>query len=113
MELCRPIFFSGRVVILDSGFCVLKALVKLRNFGVYASAVIKKRRYWPAYVKGDAIEKKMMQKNIGECDAIEGSLFGTKYSLFFLRDSKYIMKLMTTYGSLTSTSENDSEKKNI
>lgn len=42
LELCRTIFHSGRVVILDSGFCVLKALVKLREYGVYATAMIKK-----------------------------------------------------------------------
>ena len=42
LELCQTIFYSGRIVILDSGFCVLKALIKLRSLGVYASAVIKK-----------------------------------------------------------------------
>ena len=43
LELCRSIFHTGRVVFLDSGFCVLKALIKLREYGVFASAVIKKR----------------------------------------------------------------------
>ena len=42
LELCRTIFHSGQVIILDSGFCVLKALVKLREYGVYATAMIKK-----------------------------------------------------------------------
>ena len=37
----------GRVVIMDSGFCVFLALMKLASFCVYLSAVIKKRRYWP------------------------------------------------------------------
>ena len=109
LELCKTIMFTGRVVILDSGFCVLKALLALRMYGVYASAVIKKRRYWPAFVKGDIIEKKMNEKDIGECDAIKGEIHGTKYHLFFLKDSKYVMKLMTTYGSLTSTDKNESE----
>ena len=35
---------SGRVVIMDSGFCVLEVLTKLLDFGVFSSAVIKKRR---------------------------------------------------------------------
>ena len=39
LELCRTLFYSGKVVILDSGFCVLKAIIKLRECGVYASAV--------------------------------------------------------------------------
>ena len=36
---------TGKVIILDSGFCVLSALVALRKVGIYASSVIKKRRY--------------------------------------------------------------------
>lgn len=42
LELCQTIFHTGRIVILDSGFCVLQALIKLTTLGVYASAVIKK-----------------------------------------------------------------------
>jgi hypothetical protein len=37
---------------MNSEFCVLFALVKLASFGVYGSAVIKKRRFWPKYVQG-------------------------------------------------------------
>jgi hypothetical protein len=44
------------VVILDSGFCVLQCLVELKKIGVFASAVIKKRRYWPKYVPGEQID---------------------------------------------------------
>ena len=43
------IHHSGVVVIMDSGFCVLQALVKLATSGVYLSAVIKKQWYWPKY----------------------------------------------------------------
>ena len=32
---------TGKVVVLDSGFCVLKSLVDLRKAGVFAAAVIK------------------------------------------------------------------------
>ena len=51
LRLCSSIYNSGRVVILDSGFCVLQGLVELRRLGVYASAVIKKRRYWPRHME--------------------------------------------------------------
>ena len=43
--LLAPIFFKGFVVILDSGFCVLKGIIELCKKGVFASALIKKRRY--------------------------------------------------------------------
>jgi hypothetical protein len=35
---------SGKVIVLDSGFCVLRGLVELRKRGVFASAIIKKKR---------------------------------------------------------------------
>jgi hypothetical protein len=53
-RLTRSIWHSGKVVILDSGFCVLQALII--NFkkkrGLYAGAVIKKRKYWPKFIQG-------------------------------------------------------------
>ena len=42
LRILAPIFHKGYVVILDSGFCVLKAIIKLRKKGVFASALIKK-----------------------------------------------------------------------
>ena len=39
LRMLKPIFGTAKVVILDSGFCVLKALLKLRENGVFASAV--------------------------------------------------------------------------
>eukprot|EP00559_Dactyliosolen_fragilissimus_P003377 CAMPEP_0184856392 /NCGR_PEP_ID=MMETSP0580-20130426/1583_1 /TAXON_ID=1118495 /ORGANISM="Dactyliosolen fragilissimus" /LENGTH=75 /DNA_ID=CAMNT_0027351401 /DNA_START=14 /DNA_END=238 /DNA_ORIENTATION=- len=46
LRLCKSLYTSGKVVILDSGFCVLKAIIVLRQKGVFASALIKKRKYW-------------------------------------------------------------------
>ena len=41
--MTQPIWNSGRVVILDSGFCVLQGLIELAKMGLYASALIKKK----------------------------------------------------------------------
>ena len=41
LRVLEPIFTRGNVVILDSGFCVLKGIVELKKRGVYASALIK------------------------------------------------------------------------
>jgi hypothetical protein len=51
-QLTRSIWHSGKVVILDSGFCVLQALINLKKQGLYAGAVVKKRRYWPSFIQG-------------------------------------------------------------
>mmetsp|Transcript_1932 Transcript_1932/g.2699 ORF Transcript_1932/g.2699 Transcript_1932/m.2699 type:complete len:119 (-) Transcript_1932:341-697(-) len=42
--LIKGMWGSGKIVVLDSGFCVIKCLVELTKRGVYA-AFIKKRRY--------------------------------------------------------------------
>jgi hypothetical protein len=52
-RLTRSIWHSGKVVILDSGFCVLQALINLKKKrGLYAGAVIKKRKYWSKFIQG-------------------------------------------------------------
>ena len=35
-------FSTGRYLILDSGFCVLKGLIHLRKQGIFSCAIIKK-----------------------------------------------------------------------
>jgi Transposase IS4 len=52
----EQIWGSGKVVVIDSGFCVLKGLIELRKQGVFGAAIVKKRRYWPKYVNGDEIK---------------------------------------------------------
>ena len=42
LHLLVPIFHLGFVVILDSSFCVLKGIIKLRKKGVFVNALIKK-----------------------------------------------------------------------
>ena len=42
-SLLVPIFQLGFVVILDSSFCVLKVIIKLRKKGVFVSTLIKKQ----------------------------------------------------------------------
>ena len=47
MRMLSTYFTTGRYVVLDSGFCVLRALIELKKVGLFACAVIKKQRYWP------------------------------------------------------------------
>ena len=48
LRLCKGFFSTVKIVILDSGFCVLQvSIIKLKKMGVYACAMIKKQRYWP------------------------------------------------------------------
>jgi hypothetical protein len=100
LRLCKPIYSRGFVVILDSGFCVLRGIIELWKKGVFAATVIKKRKYWPKHVPGAVMDKRMEAKAVGDCDSLPGTLEGVPYDLFVLKDAGYTMKIMSTYGSL-------------
>ena len=60
----------AKIVVLDSSFCVLRALVELRKRGVFAHVLFKKRKYWPKYIKGDKIKVHFEGLEVGTADAI-------------------------------------------
>ena len=101
LRLTESIAHSGRVVIMDSGFCVLKALIELYNQGIFGSAVIKKRRFWPKYIDGDGIDKRFEDRNVGTVEDHPGMLGGVPFKVFVLKEEDYSMKLMATYGART------------
>ena len=51
LRMMKSYFPTGRYVILDFGFCVLKGLMHLRKKGDFPCAVINKRGYWPSMVE--------------------------------------------------------------
>jgi hypothetical protein len=52
----------------------LAAHIALRKVGVFADALIKKRRFWSRYIVGDAIDNHMADKEVGDVAAIQGHL---------------------------------------
>ena len=112
LRLFWSLYSSGKVVVLDSGFCVLQALINLRKVGVFAGALIKKRRYWPKYVPGDAIDQYFEDKDVGDTDSLAGVLDGVKYDLFCMKEPEYVMKVMATYSGLT-VKDGERESKRI
>lgn len=99
LRMTRPIWYKGFVVVLDSGFCVLKGIVELAKKGVYGAALIKKRRYWPKYIKGDAIIDHFRTKEVGTADAWPGTLDNTPFHIFCMKEPDYVMSLMSSYGT--------------
>ena len=117
--LCATMYGSGKIVVLDSGFSVMKGLIALKKLGVFAHAVAKKRRFWPKFVPGAAIEERMEGKPVGSTDSLRGVLDGEPYNIFIMKEPDFTMKLMSTYGGLTTLPEEsdvtrveNSEKKN-
>jgi hypothetical protein len=107
-RMCKPIHHQGKVVILDSGFCVLQGIIELKKVGVFAAALIKKRRYWPKHVNGEAIAAHFADKEIGYTDALPGEPYGVNFHLFCMKEPDYVMSLMSTYGT-TSPKEGQKE----
>ena len=99
LRVLEPIFGKGNMVVLDSGFCVLKGIVELKKRGVYASALIKKWKYWPKYIKGDAIKEHFDDKDVGDCDSWKGNMDKVPFHVYAMKEPDYVMSLMLTYGT--------------
>ena len=99
LRMCKPFFYTGMALVLDSGFCVLKGLIELRKVGVFGASVIKKRRYWPKYIPGDDNNKHFEDKPVGSYDVLNGTLDGTNFTIHCFKEPDYVMQLMATYGT--------------
>ena len=51
---------------------VFKGLLEISTRGVYVSALIKYRRYWPRRVYVDAINDYFRSKNVGDIGCLSG-----------------------------------------
>ena len=69
--------------------------------GVYASALIKKRRYWPKHIKGQEINDYFEMEEVGATKRLPGMLDGVKFDVFAMKEPEYVMMLMSTYGCLS------------
>ena len=56
---------TGKVVVLDYGFYVIQGFGGKTKKGVYGSAIIKKRRYWPQYIYGETSGLTSLKKVLG------------------------------------------------
>ncbi|KAG7359200.1 transposase IS4 [Nitzschia inconspicua] len=105
LRMLTPLRGRGMVILLNSCFCVLKGLIELRKIGIFASAVIKKKRFWPKHVPGDMMDEHMSTKQVGDVDSLKGKLDGVSYDLFCMKDTNDTIKLMSTYGSLVPSQD--------
>ena len=105
LRLTKSVWSSGKVFVLDSGFCVLQAIVELKKKGVFAAALIKKWQYWPKHVPGDEIIQHFAEKEVGDVDALKGEMDGVPFYIYAMKEPNYTMMLMSTYGTLTQMGE--------
>ena len=78
--------------------------------GVYAGALIKKRRYWPKFIKGDAMDSRMKDDAVGTTRVVKGLVDNVEYYIFDLKEPEYASKIMSTYGCLAEEGEEASRR---
>jgi Transposase IS4 len=100
----------GKVVIMDSGFCVLDGLIALKEVGVYGSALIKKRKYWPKYIDGDAVIQHFDNKEVGSHDALKGEREGKSFYIYAMKEPNYVMMMMATYGTMKEEDDGNAKR---
>ena len=83
---------------MDSLLYVLYGLVELKKISVFASFIMKKRRYWPKYVPDNMMVDHMSVNRSVIIDTLHGYIENIHYGMFCLRKSDYRMKIMYTYG---------------
>lgn len=113
LRLSMSLWGSARVLVLDSGFCVLQGIIELAKKGVYAAALIKKRKYWPKYICGDKFKAHFEDKPVGSVDSIGGKLDNINFDVFCMKEEDYVMMLMSTYGTNHRVGEFKTRGENI
>ena len=55
VRITKPLWGTGKVVVMDSGLCVPEGFISMVYKGVLGSSLIKKRRHWPKGVPAEEI----------------------------------------------------------
>ena len=95
LQITRSLWSTGKAVIMDSGFFVLKVLLKMNGGGGgYGSALMKKRYYWPRGVHRDGINECFRSKNVGDVGCLSGEWDETEFNVFVLKEPDYNIIMM-------------------
>ena len=104
LRMREPIFSTCKSVVLDNGFFVSKGITALFYFGVYAAVIIKKCKYWPKGVPGDAIGQYFSEKYVTYVDMLEAIIEdgpeGKAFNIFCFKEPQYVLKIMVTWMTL-------------
>ncbi len=111
LEMTKPLFNSGKIVTMDSGFCVTAGILALHDHGVFGQALIKKRgRYWPTNDPGDQIEDHFANLEIGDTNTLKQTIEGKNFFVHCTKDDGYVTKIMSTHGTLREISSHRTQR---
>ena len=101
LSVCKPMFGSGKDVVLDSLFCVATIIIEIKSNGFYVADLINKWRYWPKGVTGDLIDAFIEYKEVGYVGMIKATTEDNKFfNIFCMKDPDYVMKIVASWMTL-------------
>ena len=111
-EMTEPIHGTGKIVSMDSGFCVTAGILHLHELGVYGQALVKKRKYWPKDVPSDQIDRYFDGKGLGFSKTLKQDMDGILFYVHCSKDTKFVTKMMSTHGLLTPIPDHKTYRQN-
>ena len=90
IEMKNPIHQTGKIVSMDSGFCVSVGIIAMHDYGVYGQFLIMKRRYWPKNVPRDAIDSYFANKELGSAKTFSQVINKKPFLVHCHKDDRYV-----------------------
>ena len=110
-EMKVPLHGTGKIVSMESGFCVTVVILHLHEHGVYGKLLIKKRKYWTNGCPGAHIDSYMEGKPLGFVKTLMQDMVGVPFNIHFTRAYRFVTKLMSTHGLLNEVPDNSTYRK--
>ena len=82
----------------------------LAKVGLFASALIKKRRYWQKYISDKKIKAHFADKEVGYVGVWPGTFQWSQVHAFPMKEADYIMNVILTYGVTNSVPRTEIKK---
>ena len=73
IQVCEPLFYMVKAVVMDSFLCVSNEIVDLAAKGLCYWALTKKHGYCPKSVPGDLIGRNFLDKEVEDVDMLEAT----------------------------------------
>ena len=109
VRMTTPLWGSGRVVIMDSGFGYIPSVVQLRARGLFSTTVIKKHAHWPKYTKAAEAVLEMQGKEVGSIKVRRGFYLNNgeshKLHMVALADSLHTSLMVTNWSTTLRSGE--------
>jgi len=106
LEMTKLIHNIGKVVTMDSRFCVAPGILALHDVGVFGQALIKKRgRFWPKYVPGNQIDEYMKDKPLGYAATLKQCIDGKGFLVHCQKDDCYVTKILSRHGLIQTNDD--------